>query len=65
MSQHKEVLTKVVHGLINGNEDETSVHIHDYFIAKSKEISGLGSAPADLEELENLELEGDETTHAE
>jgi hypothetical protein len=49
---HKEQLKTMLQSIINGTEEEAAVTMHDYFVAKTREVAGLGSQAAD----EDLDL---------
>jgi len=41
--EHKEQLKSMLQSIINGKEEEAAVTMHDYFVAKTREVAGLGS----------------------
>lgn len=56
---HKEQLKSMLQSIINGKEEEAAVTMHDYFVAKTREVAGLGTTVEEAD-LEDLDL-GDET----
>ena len=47
---HKETLKAMLQDIINGKEEQASVTMHDYFVAKTREVAGLAqSADEDLD----------------
>lgn len=59
----QEQLKSMLQSIINGKEEEAAVTMHDYFVAKTREVAGFGSAPSqDLDlEAELAALGGDDT----
>lgn len=52
---HKEQLKSMLQSIINGKEEEAAVTMHDYFVAKTRDVAGLATAQPDLDdELEAL-----------
>lgn len=39
--EHKETLKAMLQDIINGREEQASVTMHDYFVAKTREVAGL------------------------
>lgn len=58
MADHKEVLKSMLQDIINDRQEQASVTMHDYFVAKTREVTGLASA--DVEEEPTLDDEIDE-----
>ncbi len=56
---HKETLKAMLQDIINGKEEQASVTMHDYFVAKTREVAGLSQA-AD-EDLDLDALTADDT----
>lgn len=52
----KEALKSMLQDVINDKMEQASVTMHDYFVAKTREVTGLAQAPA---------VEEDDTTTAE
>lgn len=38
---HAETLKSMLQDVINGNQEQAAVSLHDYFVAKTKEVTGL------------------------
>ena len=38
---HKEKLTAMLQDFIAGKEEQAAVTLHDYFVSKSREVTGL------------------------
>lgn len=50
--EHKELLKTMLQDVINDRMEQASVTMHDYFVAKTREVSGLSTeeeTPADEE----------------
>lgn len=43
MSDQKELLKSMLKDVISGNEEQASVTMHDYFVSKTREVSGLST----------------------
>lgn len=43
--EHKELLKSMLQDVINDRMEQASVTMHDYFVAKTREVTGLASAP--------------------
>ena len=41
MADHSETLKAMLQEFINGKEEQAAVTMHDYFVAKTKEVTGL------------------------
>lgn len=60
MSEHADTLKSMLQSIINNREEDAAVQIHDYFVAKTREVAGLQThAPettdySDVEELEDV-----------
>lgn len=47
---HKDTLKSMLQDIINGKEEQASVTMHDYFVAKTREVAGLSqTADEDLD----------------
>ena len=54
----KEVLKTMLQDIINDRQEQAAVTMHDYFVAKTREVAGLGdSTPAVEQEPELDETE--------
>lgn len=42
MADHSELLKSMLQSIINDRQEEASVTMHDYFVSKTREVSGLG-----------------------
>lgn len=60
MSEHAETLKSMLQSIINNREEDAAVQIHDYFVAKTREVAGLQTQAtettdySDVEELEDV-----------
>ena len=43
MPNHAETLKAMLQDIINDRQEQASVTMHDYFVAKTREVSGLGN----------------------
>jgi hypothetical protein len=41
MAEHAETLKAMLQDFINGKEEQAAVTMHDYFVAKTKDVAGL------------------------
>jgi len=41
MADHTELLKGMLQDFINGKEEQAAVTMHDYFVAKTQEVTGL------------------------
>ena len=66
MSDNREILKSVLHNLINGEEDTAAASMHDYFVAKTKELTGIQTAAATDAEIEDLadDIDGEDLDDA-
>jgi hypothetical protein len=55
--EHKELLKTMLQDVINDRMEQASVTMHDYFVAKTREVSGLGTVE---ETTEDEEIASDE-----
>ena len=46
MSEHADTLKSMLQDIINDRQEQAAVTMHDYFVAKSREVAGL-SSPTD------------------
>lgn len=44
---HKEHLKAMLQDIINGKEEQAAVTMHDYFVAKTRQVAGLSQPAAD------------------
>ena len=49
MADHQETLKSMLQDIINDREEQASVTMHDYFVAKTREVSGLASTEPEYE----------------
>lgn len=42
---HKEALKSMLQDVINDKMEQASVTMHDYFVAKTREVTGLAQQP--------------------
>lgn len=49
---HKEQLKSMLQDIINGREENASSVIHDYFVAKMREVTGLATPQTSQESAE-------------
>lgn len=45
---HQEQLKSMLHDIINDRAEQAEVTLHNYFVSKTREVSGLGEAPASV-----------------
>lgn len=43
MSDHATALKSMLQDIINDRQEQATVTMHDYFVAKTREVAGLGS----------------------
>ena len=43
MSEHADTLKSMLQDIINDRQEQAAVTMHDYFVAKSREVAGLSS----------------------
>ena len=59
MIEHTEALKSMLQDIINGKHDQASVTMHEYFVAKTREVAGLststGNSELDEEDSEMLD----------
>lgn len=41
MANHQETLKAMLQDIINGKEEQAAVTMHDYFVTKTREVTGL------------------------
>jgi len=49
---HKEQLKAMLQDIINGKEEQASVTMHDYFVAKTRDVAGLAAEAAEPDAVE-------------
>ena len=49
MSNHAETLKSMLQDIINDRQEQAAVTMHNYFVAKSREVTGLATAEAPVE----------------
>lgn len=54
-----EALKSVVQDMINNKEEQAAVTMHDYFVMKTREVTGLGQ-PMNTPDIDDLDLESNE-----
>ncbi len=54
MTQHAETLKSMLQDIINGKEESAAATMHDYFVAKSREVAGFAQ-PSAASETEDLD----------
>ena len=59
---HRETLKTMLQDIINGKEEQASVTMHDYFVAKTREVAGLGQTTEEELDLEELIAADDDLT---
>lgn len=45
----KELLKSMLQDVINDRQEQASVTLHDYFVGKMRDVTGLGAAPQETE----------------
>ena len=56
MSEHSETLKAMLQDIINDRQEQAAVTMHDYFVAKSREVAGL-AAPTQEETVDDEFIE--------
>lgn len=46
---HSEVLKSMLQDIINDRQEQATVTMHDYFVAKTREVTGLAQAAEPVE----------------
>ena len=49
MADHKETLKSMLQDIINDRQEQASVTMHDYFVAKTREVTGLADDQGRIE----------------
>ncbi len=57
----KELLKNMLQDVINDRMEQAAVTMHDYFVAKTREVAGLAPTEVETEAPENIEAEASET----
>lgn len=57
---HAETLKSMLHDFINDREEQAAVSMHDYFIAKSREVANLVPAEVDDDLDDEIEVSDDD-----
>ena len=52
MSTTTDTLKTMLQDIINDRQEQATVTMHDYFVAKSREVAGLAQASEDLDPAE-------------
>ena len=47
MADHPELLKSMLQDIINDRQDQARVTMHDYFVSKTREVSGMGQPAQD------------------
>lgn len=50
MAEHSELLKSMLQDIINDRTDQAQVTMHDYFVSKTREVSGMGQPATPYEE---------------
>jgi hypothetical protein len=58
--EHKELLKSMLHDVINDRQEQASVTLHDYFVSKMRDITGLGTATQKSEPVTDQETVDEE-----
>jgi hypothetical protein len=53
--EHQEMLKSMLQDVINDRMEQASVTMHDYFVAKTREVTGLGG-----QSRQDLDTSGDQ-----
>lgn len=48
MADHTEQLKSMLQDIINGREEQATVTMHDYFVSKTRDVSGLAQPEVDF-----------------
>lgn len=51
MPNHSETLKSMLHDIINDRHEQATVTMHDYFVAKTREVSGLAQSDTEPESI--------------
>ena len=43
--EHADALKSMLQDIINDRHEQATVTMHDYFVAKTREVAGLGAQP--------------------
>lgn len=58
MSNHADTLKSMLQDIINNRQEQAAVTMHDYFVAKSRDLTGLSqSTHAEVDEVEVDEVD--------
>lgn len=57
---NKEHLKTMLQSIINGKEEEAAATMHDYFVAKTREVTGLATQAEELDDADLSALVDDE-----
>lgn len=54
---HHETLRTMLDQMIAGKEEDAAITMHDYFVSKTREVTGMSTAPAEVDETEVVDAE--------
>jgi len=56
MADHAETLKAMLQDIINGKQEQAAVTMHDYFVSKTREVTGMAPTES-VETTDNSELD--------
>jgi hypothetical protein len=56
MADHAETLKTMLQDIINGKQEQAAVTMHDYFVSKTREVTGMAPTES-VETTDNSELD--------
>lgn len=59
MAEHTEILKSMLQDIINDRQEQASVTMHDYFVAKTREVTGLAAQAAPTTETVEDEIDAE------
>lgn len=60
----QELLRGMLNNLIDGNQEQASLDMHEYLKHKMREVAGLGQSQTDDSGINNTDLDDDEALNA-
>jgi hypothetical protein len=56
MAEHNETLKSMLQDIINDRHEQASVTMHDYFVAKTREVSGINQTAPVTDDQDTTDL---------
>lgn len=56
MSDPKDTLKNMLQDIINDRTEQATATMHDYFVSKTREVSGLGDAAVQEDDLDESDI---------